>query len=286
MQIFICILLYSLLWVFATPLAFTILRPINYKIRILIQTIFFLLILYSIGFMTFWVLLMPALTVEFAIYTFSLKRLSRDFRIQFLILALFALIHLCLYILFDYLKPQELNDQLSFWFGHVDNYFEKMGIQLGEQTDKFKFLKKTWVNVLQYVPSIYFSGFVLGYYSCFWRTRILASFKCPDSIFWLTLLSFAFGFLTLDKQFLDIFGSQSPEILSYQIVSKNVFLVLCSLYLFQGLSVSLYFMEKLKISRFWQNLWYILIIFNLPMILVAIGIFDFLFEFRSFKEKK
>lgn len=286
MQIFICILLYSLLWVFATPLAFTILRPINLKIRLTIQILFFLFILFTIGFMTFWVLLMPAISVELAILTFGFKKLSKDFRVQLLILAIFALVHLCLYILFDYLRPQELNDQLTFWFGHVDKYFEKMGLQLGEGTESFKFLKSTWSNLLAYVPSIYFSGFVLGYYSCFWRTRLLASFRCPDSIFWVTLISFSFGFLSIDKQFLQIFGPYSADIISYQIVAKNVFLVFCSLYLFQGLSVSLYFMEKLKISRFWQNLWYILIIFNLPMILVAIGIFDFLFEFRSFKEKK
>ncbi len=286
MQIFICMLLYSLLWVFATPLAFTLLRSIEYKSRIIIQVLFFSLILSTIGFMTFWVLLIPALTVELAIFTSRYRPLSKDFRFQFSILAALALVHLCLYVIFDYLKPEELNTQLSFWFSHIDNYFDKMAIQLGENTESFKFLKKTWSELLNYVPSVYFGGFVLGYYSCFWRTRLLANFKCPDSIFWLTLITFSFGFLNLDKQYLEFFGEYATTILSYKIVFKNVFLVFCSLYLFQGLSVSLYFMERLKISRFWQNLWYILIIFNLPMILVAIGIFDFLFEFRTFKEKK
>lgn len=285
-QILVCVVFYSFFWVFATPITFLILKSKKTSLRLGLQILVYTIIYLFFGFLTFWVLLVPAVTVELAIQTLRNRSLSKNLKWQFGLLALTCLIHLLLYILFDFFNSEELHHQISIWLDHIDTYYENMGLRLGEQTESFKFIKSSVTEVFKYLPAIYFISFILGYFSCFWRTKILFNFKCLDSFFWITLVSFSLGFLNFDILTSGPFDEYFSLIKSYQIVFKNIFLVFCGMYFFQGLSVSLSFMEKLKISRFWQNLWYILIIFNLPMVLVAVGIFDFLFEFRSFKEKK
>ncbi len=297
-QVTTCVFFYALLWVFATPICFSLLKNLKTKLRIGLQVIIFALLFYFAGFITFWIVLMPALTVELAIQTVRHRQVLKNYQNQIILLSAVALFHLSLYIIFDSFNSDEINLQLSMWFDQIQTYFDKMSLRVGSQTQSYKLIKQSWIKIIDFVPSIYFGGFVLGYYSCFWRSRLLSSFKCLDSFFWLTLFSFSLGFLNWASYF--EFLSKSINLdyleafLTYQSLFKNIFLVFCSMYFFQGLSVSLYFMEKLKITRFWQNVWYILIIFNLPMIIAAIGIFDFLFELRverkveprSFKEKK
>lgn len=280
-------LLYMLFWVFSTSLVSVILRKVPISMRLLFQSISLILILQLSGFLNFWMALVPLFCVECSFFVRSKKKIREETLNQLILLSVVIIIHLSIYVLFEVFFKASLDLQIRAWFERIDLYWDTMLQNFGTETGSYKILSEGWLGFLNYVPAVYFGGFILGFYSCFWGSVTMSKFKCPEPMFWVAIASFAVGFLNWETT-AELSGLQSTfEVLKdYQILFKNLFIVLSCLYFFQGLSVSSHLMEKFKIARFWQNLWYILIIFNLPMIIVFMGLLDFIFEFRSFKERK
>jgi hypothetical protein len=274
-------------WVFSTSLTSVILKKVSLSSRLILQSLILILILKYSGFLNFWMVLIPLFCVELSFYVKTKKSLREDTVKQLILLSGVILFHLLIYVAFDSFFKESLDLQFRLWFERIDLYWDSMLQNFGAETVSYKMLSEGWLTLLDFVPSVYFGGFILGFYSCFWGSVTLSKFKCPDLMFWIAIICFAFGFLNWDTsaEFIGA-SSQFTYLKFYQILFKNFFIVLSCLYFFQGLSVSSHLMEKFKIARFWQNLWYILIIFNLPMIIVFMGLLDFIFEFRSFKERK
>lgn len=275
-------------WVLATPICSRILDKSSLVLRFTFLTLIFSVIYYFAGFLNFWITLIPMMCVEVSFLFRAHKKIAKNIVYQFIALSLCILIHLLILIIFDSLFREVLDAQMNGWFERIDLYWKSTMEQMGRETKSYELLSQGWRGYLIYLPAVYFGGFIVGAYGSLWGSSILARFRCPESLFWISLLSFSFGFLSWNSAFtaLNIPEIYLIEFKSYQVYFKNLFLVLSCLYFFQGLSVSSHLMKTFKIARFWQNLWYILVVFNLPMIFVLLGLIDFIFEFRTFKEKK
>ncbi len=289
LRIFSSVLLYILFWVIATPLCFLLLKSTKRSIRLSLLSGFLLIVFYSIGFLSFWIMLLPVLSVELAILLTNTK--VSKYSSQLLILALCgaATLHFGIFAIYEAIFPKKLSLQVEDWFYRINDFWSKLVEQLGSNSEGQSFINQNWYEYIGYIPSVYFLSLIVGVFSCFWRHKILKNFKNPDLFFWAAIVSFSLGFLNWDRALSSLplnFSDVLASFETYQIYFKNIFIVLSGLYFFQGLSVSSYLMEKFKIARFWQNLWYILVVLNLPVILVFMGLIDFLFEFRSFKETK
>lgn len=283
-----CFLIYLVCWVVLTPLTFLILRSTQLKSRLFFYLPISLLIYVTTGFLNFWILTVPLICTEVALGIDSSPKLKNRTDLQILLLVLASMSHMAVFVLFEMLDPVQMNQDLFQWFTSIDEFWANLSSQVPTESTTNTWLKLSWYEYIGYFGSIYFVSLILGVFACFWKTNVIRKFKVPDLFFWITVLSFALGFLKWDRAF-ELMGwtdALLAEFASTQIYFKNIAMSLSALYFFQGLSVSSYFMEKFKIARFWQNLWYILIILNLPMILVIVGLVDFLFEFRSFKETK
>lgn len=287
MQVLACIFLSAFLWVLAAPLIFQMFRKLDDRFRRAILLVFLFLSFSLFGFLNVWIIYMPLILTELAVITYKNHQINQKPLFQIILLATGVLLHLLAYIIYDHFFKSELNAQLDIWFNYFHQYGENVSKQLGTETKSYKLFTENIKRLSQYIPAIYFGSWILGYYSCFIGNPLLKRFRCPEALFWVAIASFAMGFLDL-AAVVKFFASTVDLgfILKNQILFKNIFIITACLYFFQGLSVSSYLMEKFKIARFWQNLWYILIIFNLPMIFVFLGLIDFIFEFRSFKERK
>ena len=283
-----CFFIYLVCWVVLTPLTFMILKSTQVKVRLFFYTPILILIYMTTGFLNFWILLLPVMCTEAALAIDSSARIKNRTDLQILLLALFSMAHMTIYVVFDLLNPEQLNRDFLEWFTKIDEFWLNLSTQVPTESTSYEWLKFSWFEYVGYFPSIYFLSLILGVFACFWKSTVIKRFKAPDLVFWITVFSFALGFLKWAPafEFLKLSEADLPNFNSNQIYFKNIAITLSSLYFFQGLSVSSYLMEKFKIARFWQNLWDILIILNLPMVLVIMGLVDFLFEFRSFKETK
>lgn len=283
-QTLVCVFFYLIVWVFAVPFAYNVLKKYTRLSRIIAHLIVFSFLGYYSGYLTIWLISVPVLGLELAYFVDSKRAFREDTFKQLTVLAFIILLHLGAYSIFELFYSGALYLQIETWLDQIQQSMEML--LKSQKPSTYLMESRSWLKILKYVPAFYFGGFIVAFYSCFWRTRVLHRFDLPDSIFWVLLLSFALGFLDF-KSFQALASSEAFHgfLVNWSLWFQNLFYTLSVLYFFQGLSVSLHLMHRFKISRFWQNLWYILIIFNLPMILVALGIFDFLFEFRSIKEK-
>jgi uncharacterized protein YybS (DUF2232 family) len=66
-------------------------------------------------------------------------------------------------------------------------------------------------------------------------------------------------------------------------VALNVFIVLLAVYVFQGLSILLFFLNKYNVPRFLRIGVYVLIVFQQLFLigLAVVGLFDQWFDFRK-----
>lgn len=235
------------------------------------------------NFLNVWVFLIPILGLELALFINKNKRFKE--KTTYLLLALVGVIglHLMLLATVDLFFPQMLDKQMYDWMLKIQTGWDTLRLRIGSESRLQELAQTNWYDYLDYLPVFYFGGFIVSFLGCFWRNKILNAFKCPDSLFWATVLSFAIGLLNWEWLFRSIIGREQfySVFQEGQTEFVKIFMVLSCLYFFQGISVASYLMEKFKITRFWQNLWYILVILNLPMILVFLGLIDFLFEFRS-----
>jgi uncharacterized protein YybS (DUF2232 family) len=69
-------------------------------------------------------------------------------------------------------------------------------------------------------------------------------------------------------------------------LSHNALNVLLVLYFFQGLGVVARFFQVIKLSSFWQGFWYIMIVFQLLLLVSVLGFIDFWIDFRERLVKK
>ena len=291
----LCGLTYIFLWIAAAPIGYNLLKNHSRASRWVMGGCFLLISFFSFGFLGFWLLAMPLICVELALevntkLSQGKKEHSKSALLSFhahkefhqiVVLALVIFSHLLIYLLFAWFSEAQLSKLYEDWFGKVNTYFSTLSQNMEEHTQGFMRFKAVWNMLIEYIPAVYFGSFILGFYSCFWNTHLMKKFRCPDSLFWLTLLFFSLGFLNWD-----FLGLQDTVFLKLdgerlQFWSRNLFFILACMYFFQGISVLGHIMGKLKIARFWQNMWYILIILNIPTGLVFIGLVDFIFEFRS-----
>jgi hypothetical protein len=287
-RVFFCFILYVLFWSIITPISFLVLKSTKLSYRLLFYIPLFLIILNFAGFLSLWLLSVPFLCTELALHIDKNEKLRAETYFQLIVVSVGLIGHLALYVAYDLAFPKAVDLNLYDWFFKIDQFWINLQLQIPADSKSSEWLQFSWFNYIGYFSSIYFLSFILGVFTCFWRSSILDKFKAPDILFWFTTFTFALGFLNWGPLFTYIgFDVEIYALFeANQIYSQNISVILSGIYFFQGLSVSSYLMKKFKIARFWQNLWYILIILNLPLILVVLGLMDFLFEFRSFKETK
>lgn len=291
LKISACLFLFLITWIIAVPFVFRYLKKTPVRLRFALTFIFLISIALLGGAFTLWLTLIPIISTELAILIQkNSKRVFTNINFQYwpdriFILTAFVAFHLGLLIFIEFYFFKEFYLELEIWLSKINEYLLLDASKSLSPAEATLSVQKRWGYIVTYVPSIYFGSFIIAFISCYWRSLSLKALKWPDYLFWLTLISFCVGFIDI-AQILDLIHvpfSFSPEIKLY---SSRLFAVLACLYFFQGLSVLTYILEKLKFTRFWQNMWYILIIFNLPVGLILVGVTDFLFEYRSFGEKK
>lgn len=96
----------------------------------------------------------------------------------------------------------------------------------------------------------------------------LYEFKMPDSMIWVTMLSFLLSFIKLDNHIATV-------------IASNLFNVMLGLYFFQGLAVMEVGFLVYKVGSFVRFLIYLLIVGQLFLLLSAVGIIDFWVDFRK-----
>lgn len=96
--------------------------------------------------------------------------------------------------------------------------------------------------------------------------KFLKEWKAPEFLIWPTIV--AGGFLVFD------IGWPS-------VVGMNFFRFLMAIYALQGLSVLAYFFDSKNIKGFLRSLGYVIAIWPLMPLLLAVGFFDLWFDFRA-----
>jgi uncharacterized protein YybS (DUF2232 family) len=100
----------------------------------------------------------------------------------------------------------------------------------------------------------------------------LSRWKAPDFVVWLFIMSGVLLFI--------------PQI-DINFISLNVFLVVCSIYLLQGLAIASFLFQSKNVPLFLRYLFYFLIAVQqfLMIPIMAIGLFDIWIDFRKLIQK-
>ena len=100
----------------------------------------------------------------------------------------------------------------------------------------------------------------------------LARWKVPDFIIWIFIISGALSFLPYEN---------------INFLSLNIFLVVCFIYLLQGLAIVSFFFQSKNVPLFFRYLFYFLIAvqYFLVIPIAAVGLFDIWIDFRKFFQK-
>lgn len=96
----------------------------------------------------------------------------------------------------------------------------------------------------------------------------LLSFELPDICVWFAIVGIAGSFLDLG----------SP---AFRTLGINVFYTMGTLYFFQGLAIAFSFFRTFRIGYVWQYLWVFVMIFQLPMLVSALGFADYWLDIRK-----
>lgn len=123
-----------------------------------------------------------------------------------------------------------------------------------------------WLNLLLAKDFLHRAGIVYP------RLLTLALWKSPEKMVWIFLVSGSLLFA--EQKYIDF-------------ISLNVFLVICFIYLLQGLAVVSFLFQSKKVPVFFRYLFYFLIAVQqfLMIPIVAIGLFDIWVDFRKFFQK-
>jgi uncharacterized protein YybS (DUF2232 family) len=125
-----------------------------------------------------------------------------------------------------------------------------------------------WVNSIL-VPKV---EHLLGWSAAFQKHTFVSSefrtWKLPDPVVWLALLSAAGTFLEVQ-----------PEWVHW--VATNVFYIVVMLYFFQGLAVVVDFFAAKRVSPLWRSVAYVLIFSQLFLMVSFIGFADLWVGFRK-----
>lgn len=96
----------------------------------------------------------------------------------------------------------------------------------------------------------------------------LLQFKLPDSYIWIAMFSFLMSFLDTGYPLVSV-------------VASNVLNVLAILYFFQGLAVTECFFRALHFGFFIRFMTYVVFLFQLFTLVIALGVIDFWVDFRK-----
>jgi hypothetical protein len=100
------------------------------------------------------------------------------------------------------------------------------------------------------------------------ETLRLYEYRNADVLIWVSILALLGAFLELGL----------PQL---QVIAQNVFYVLVFLYFFQGLAVVATMFAVLKVSPFWQSLWYFILVIQLLPVVSLVGFADYWLNFRQ-----
>lgn len=270
-----CFFAFLLIWILAIPFVRHFYKSIPTYIRwplLLITTT----VLGSMGLaFTAWFALLPALALEAHILIGFLwvkgesqpfKQMQRTVAFLFLILA-----HIGVALVLRLLFHEAWEQELTTWVSRITDYLQQ---STASSSGSESTLMSRWKDLYQYIPAFYFAAFFVGYFLSFWATSLLSRIEIPSLYFWSILVSFCLAFIDLKGLKVEL----PPELV---LVAKNVFFPLCVLYFFQGVAVLNSLFDKIKIARFWRNMWYILIILYMPVGLVLLGVAEYLFDYRE-----
>ena len=123
-----------------------------------------------------------------------------------------------------------------------------------------------WINLLLGKDFLHRAGIVYP------GLLTLALWKAPEKIIWIFIVSGALLFA--GQKYIDF-------------VSLNVFLVVCFIYLLQGLAIVSFLFQSKKVPHFFRYFFYFLIAVQqfLMIPIVAIGLFDIWVDFRKLFQK-
>ena len=99
----------------------------------------------------------------------------------------------------------------------------------------------------------------------------LEFFKLPDEFIWAFIVTLFGSFYAYDE---------AGSYLWVKTVSVNLFNIVLLFYFFQGLSIIYYYFKLYNVSPFWRMLLTIMFIFQLFVVVCALGITDFWFNYR------
>lgn len=275
-----CFFAFLLIWILAIPFVRHFYKTVPKYVRwaLLCVAVF---AMNAIGFsFTVWFALIPILALEaHAQIGFiwqkghgAFKQMSKT-----LVLLLTMLLHIAIALLIRMVFPEAWEQELSTWVTKIGEYLQQTANRSPEASAS---LISRWKELHQYIPAFYFSAFLMAYLVSFWGTSLLNKIEIPSLYFWSILLSFCLAFIDLKGLKVTL----PPEVV---LTAKNVFFPLCCLYFFQGVAVLNSLFDKIKIARFWRNMWYILIILYMPVGLVLLGVAEYLFDYREkYKEER
>lgn len=271
-----CFLAFLLIWIVAVPFVKNYYRKIHKLLRYgLIILMSALLIVLKTPF-TLWFILLPIFVLEAHLYVglpwIKSTPLSQQLKSTIKLL-LFALGHISVAVVLRHFTAEMWSTEVTLWIEKVIQYIQANPVAAEALNEQGPIL-------IQYIFGFYFSAFSVAYLLTFWSTWFLSKIELPALFFWGILLSFTLAFLDFQGLKLEL----PPQLV---LIAKNVFFPLCCLYFFQGVAVLNSLFDKVKIARFWRNIWYVFIILYLPLGLVLVGVTDFLFEYREkHKEKR
>lgn len=270
-----CFLSFVLIWIIALPFVRQFYKSIPLIVRWpLIVVTATILVYVNMGF-TLWFASLPLFVLEAHCLIGFIWSKESTYYVQArktLFLLLIMLCHIGLAIGIKTLVPHAWDPELEVWLTRITEYLQSARNSEG--------LMERWGQLYNYLPAFYFSAFLSAYLLSFWGTPPLNKIEVPSVFFWTILLSFCLAFIELK-------GLQMTVPPNVIVAAKNLFFPLCCLYFFQGVAVLNSLFDKVKIARFWRNIWYILIILYMPVGLVLLGVAEFLFEYREkYKEKR
>lgn len=104
-------------------------------------------------------------------------------------------------------------------------------------------------------------------------SAVLSAFRVPDVFVWLTMAAILGAFLQHGHPW-----AEAPAL--------NALNVLVVIYFLQGLAVVVSFFRAIRLGPIWQGFWYIMIAFQLFLLVALLGFADFWLEFRARLAKK
>lgn len=277
-SIMTCFFAFFLIWIISIPLVRHFYKSVPSYLRWILLAVLVLTLATTGMAFSVWFALLPALALEAHILVgFAwqkgmpiVKQMQKT-----VLLLLMMLLHIGIALALKYFLPEIWEQEITVWVNRIAEYIQSTASEQNAEAHLNR-----WKALSNYIPALYFTAFISAYLISFVGTAVLNKIEVPSVYFWMILSSFALAFI-------DLKGLKITVPPSVILVAKNLFFPLCSLYFFQGVAVLNSLFDKIKIARFWRNMWYILIILYMPVGLVLLGVAEYLFEYREkYKEER